>query len=65
MSPGIIGLDLRCIDSPSVRASRSAAGAGKKGIPRGTIRTFVFGRAVEHQPAMALVKRSPKRTAIL
>jgi transposase len=31
---GLIGLDLRCIGSPSVRASRSAAGAGKKGIPR-------------------------------
>ncbi len=31
----------------------------------GTIRNFVFGRAVEHQPARALVKRSPKRPAIL
>ncbi len=31
---GLIDLDLWCIDSTSVRASRSAAGAGKKGIPR-------------------------------
>ena len=31
---GVIDLDLWCIDSTSVRASRSAAGAGKKGIPR-------------------------------
>src|SRR4051794_37622627 len=30
---------------------------------RGTIGNSVYGRAVEHQPAMALVKRSPKRTA--
>src|SRR4051812_27479255 len=29
----------------------------------GTIGNSVYGRAVEHQPAMALVKRSPKRTA--
>ncbi len=31
---GLIDLDLWCIDSTSVRVSRSAAGAGKKGIPR-------------------------------
>src|SRR4051794_14984066 len=31
---------------------------------KGTVRNSVYGRAVErHQPAMALVKRSPKRTA--
>ena len=29
---GLIDLDLWCIDSTSIRASRSAAGAGKKGI---------------------------------
>jgi transposase len=29
----------------------------------GTVRNSVYGRAVEPQPAMALVKRSPKRTA--
>ena len=31
---GLIDLDLWCIDSTSVRASRSAAGARKKGIRR-------------------------------
>ena len=31
---GLIDWDLWCIDGPSIRASRSAAGAGKKGIPR-------------------------------
>ena len=31
---GLIDLDLWCIDSTSIRASRSAAGAGKRGIPR-------------------------------
>ena len=31
---GLPNLDLWCIDSNSVRASRSAAGAGKKGIAR-------------------------------
>lgn len=29
----------------------------------GSVRIFVCGRAVEHQPAMAFVKRSPKMTA--
>jgi hypothetical protein len=29
----------------------------------GSVGNFVCGRAVEHQAAMALVKRSPKRTA--
>src|SRR5215212_624593 len=28
-----------------------------------TVGISVYGRAVDHQPAMALVKRSPKRTA--
>lgn len=28
-----------------------------------TVGIFVYGRAVDDQPAMALVKRSPKRTA--
>jgi hypothetical protein len=28
-----------------------------------TVRNSVYGRAVEPQPSMALVKRSPKRTA--
>ena len=31
---GLIDLDLWCIDSTVVRASRSAAGAGKKGVQR-------------------------------
>ncbi len=31
---GLIDLDLWCIDSISIRASRSAAGAGKRRIPR-------------------------------
>lgn len=30
----LVDLDLWCIDSTSIRASRSAAGAGKRGIPR-------------------------------
>ncbi len=29
----------------------------------GTVRNFVWGRRVEHQAAMARVKRSPKMTA--
>ena len=29
----------------------------------GTVRNFVCGRAVEHYAAMALMKRSPNRTA--
>jgi len=31
--------------------------------PDETVGIFVYGRAVDDQPAMALVKRSPKRTA--
>src|SRR3954464_4667215 len=41
--------------------------ASKRGRPSlppgGPVRNSVYGRAVEHQPARALVKRSPKRTA--
>ena len=33
------------------------------GSARGTVRISVCGRAVEHYAAMALMKRSPKRTA--
>jgi hypothetical protein len=32
-------------------------------ISGGTVRISVCGRAVEHQAAMALMKRSPKMTA--
>jgi hypothetical protein len=32
-------------------------------LQRGTVRNFVCGRAVEHYAAMALMKRSPNRTA--
>jgi putative transposase len=35
----------------------------QRGIVVETVRNPVYGRAVEPQPAMALVKRSPKRTA--
>src|SRR5215210_7510083 len=31
--------------------------------PAGTVKNFVCGRKVEHQPAKALVKRLPKITA--
>lgn len=31
---GLVYLNLWCIDSTSIRASRSAAGAGKRGTPR-------------------------------
>jgi transposase len=44
---GLIDLDLWCIDSTSVRASRSAAGARKKGIRRSqtTMRSASRGAA--------------------
>jgi putative transposase len=32
-------------------------------VAEGTVRNFVCGRAVEHYAAMALMKRSPNRTA--
>src|SRR5580704_8448441 len=35
----------------------------RRSVERGTVRNFVRGWAVEHDQAMALVKRSPKRTA--
>ncbi len=41
---GLIDLDLWCIDSTSVRASRSAAGAGKRGIPRSRSTTRLASR---------------------
>ena len=36
---------------------------GGQGKAKGTVRISVCGRRVEHQAAMALVKRSPKMTA--
>ena len=47
---GLIGLDLWCIDSTSVRASRSAAGAGKKGIPRSRSTMLPASRAAASAP---------------
>jgi len=43
---------------------REFAGAvdGDKRVQCGSVGIFVCGRAVEHQPAMVLVKRSPKMT---
>ena len=41
------------------RGQSSKRGTGWEG----SVGNFVCGRAVEHQAAMALVKRSPKRTA--
>ena len=44
--------------------SGKASDDGLEKMARGeTVRNSVYGRAVEPQPSMALVKRSPKRTA--
>jgi len=46
------------------RASDNTIGRTlKKTRSSGTVRNFVRGWAVEHNQAIALVKRSPKRTA--
>lgn len=36
---GYIDWDLWCVDGSSVRAHKSAAGAGKKGAPKGSLKT--------------------------
>ena len=52
-------------DSPDrfVATMAKRARTGRIFVDLGTVRNFVCGRPVEHQAAMALVKRSPKRTA--
>jgi len=52
------GLSCRWCSSQVRHSSSTGARTGP-----GSVRIFVCGRAVEHQPAMALVKRSPKMTA--
>jgi transposase len=47
---GLIDLDLWRIDSTSIRASRSAAGAGKKGIPRSRSTMRSASRAAASAP---------------
>ena len=44
---GKIDWDLWCVDGSSVRASRSAAGAGKKGGPRSRRTTLLAARAAD------------------
>jgi transposase len=51
---GLIDLDLSCIDSTNVRASRSAAGAHKKGLRRSPKTMRSVSPAVDSAPKSTL-----------
>lgn len=47
---GQIDWELFCVDGSSIRASRAAAGAGKKGAPRSRLTTHWVARAADTAP---------------
>ncbi len=60
MRKGLSYIEILVAMCDRVFDTTEAAGAF---LSTGTVRNFVCGEAVDHQAVMALMKRSPKRTA--
>jgi hypothetical protein len=50
-------------EKAAIKAGKSAGEIWPEKAAKGTVRNFVLGRSVDHNQAMALVKRSPNRIA--